>query len=508
MVGAIASSSIGEPCTQMTLNTFHSAGIATKNITLGIPRFKELIDVSKNIKTPSLTIFLKAPLNRNQALSSMFAMSIQHTMLKAIVDSSQLLYEKDLWTTEVEEDQVWLDLRRSTPEWEEEAHGDTLSNWVIRFVLNCEKMERAGLTMECLEEAIQRCMKEKHLHVVCSDQNSLQRILRVRMYNLHEKIHLQNVAANQKECIYLEKISMQQLQNHLIDTTYIQGLANIKNASTRQVQVSHIDTNSSDAFSTNSEWVVDTEGTNLLRVLAMEEVDGTRTISNDILEIYNIFGIEMANVVLTQEISHVLSFDGTYVNHRHIQLLVDTMTFRGFLCPVSRHGMAKSALGPLMRSSFEETVDVLLDAAVYAEKDMARGVTENIMLGNLAPLGTGAIRLDTGHSLCAVPKRHKKGPAASTSSSSNYHSPPQSSQPRPKDTCPAEAAERFIGRRKRAHHEISTEATYSDTNKQAAGASSQLPTLEVSYKPSSPKMTLIHQAIPYVPSSPRLINIA
>ena len=243
MVGAIASSSIGEPCTQMTLNTFHSAGIATKNITLGIPRFKELIDVSKNIKTPSLTIYLNEPLNRNQSLSSMFAMSIQHTMLKAIVDSSQLLYEKDIWTTGVDGDQLWLDLRKSTQEWEEDVAGDTLSNWVIRFVLNCEKMERAGLTMECIEESIQRSMKEKHLHVVCSDQNSLQRILRVRMYNLHEKIQLQHVAADEKECVYLEKISMQQLQNHLIDTTYIQGLANIKSASTRQVQVSRQEEN-------------------------------------------------------------------------------------------------------------------------------------------------------------------------------------------------------------------------------------------------------------------------
>ena len=159
MVGAIASSSIGEPCTQMTLNTFHSAGIATKNITLGIPRFKELIDVSKNMKTPSLTMFLRPPFCHNAKLANIFAVSIQHAMLKAIVHSSQLIYEKgDPWTTCVEEDQPLLHLRHQTSEWQEEAHSDKLSNWAIRFVLDCEKMESASLTMERVEDAVLHSM--------------------------------------------------------------------------------------------------------------------------------------------------------------------------------------------------------------------------------------------------------------------------------------------------------------------------------------------------------------
>jgi len=58
MVGSIAAQSLGEPATQMTLNTFHFAGISAKNVTLGVPRFKEIINVSNNIKTPSLKIYL------------------------------------------------------------------------------------------------------------------------------------------------------------------------------------------------------------------------------------------------------------------------------------------------------------------------------------------------------------------------------------------------------------------------------------------------------------------
>jgi len=58
MVGALAAQSLGEPVTQMTLNTFHYAGVSAKNVTLVVPRLKEIINVSKKPRTPSLTVFL------------------------------------------------------------------------------------------------------------------------------------------------------------------------------------------------------------------------------------------------------------------------------------------------------------------------------------------------------------------------------------------------------------------------------------------------------------------
>jgi hypothetical protein len=65
MVGALAAQSLGEPATQMTLNTFHYAGVSAKNVTLGVPRLKEIINVSKRPKTPSLTIFLRGQAARD-----------------------------------------------------------------------------------------------------------------------------------------------------------------------------------------------------------------------------------------------------------------------------------------------------------------------------------------------------------------------------------------------------------------------------------------------------------
>ena len=59
MTGMISAQSIGEPTTQMTLNTFHFAGVSAKsNVTRGVPRIEEILSLSENPKNPSITIFL------------------------------------------------------------------------------------------------------------------------------------------------------------------------------------------------------------------------------------------------------------------------------------------------------------------------------------------------------------------------------------------------------------------------------------------------------------------
>ena len=66
MIGSIAAHSLGEPATQMTLNTFHFAGVSSKNVTLGVPRLKEVINVSKNLKTPMMQIYLDPEVRKQQ----------------------------------------------------------------------------------------------------------------------------------------------------------------------------------------------------------------------------------------------------------------------------------------------------------------------------------------------------------------------------------------------------------------------------------------------------------
>ena len=97
--------------------------------------------------------------------------------------------------------------------------------------------------------------------------------------------------------------------------------------------------------------------------------------------------------MLIREITDVISFDGTYVNYHHISLLADTMTNKGIIMSIDRHGINKSDRGPLARCSFDVTAGVLIDAAVFGEFDNMKGVTANIMLGQEASVGTGSIDL-------------------------------------------------------------------------------------------------------------------
>lgn len=143
-----------------------------------------------------------------------------------------------------------------------------------------------------------------------------------------------------------------------------------------------------DAFVTNDEWCIATAGSNMVAVMCNEYVDHTRTTTNDVYEVYNVLGIEAARQVLIDELRSVLG--DLPLDHRHLSLLADTMSNRGFFMSIDRHGINnRGELGPLSKASFEQTTDMLTKAGVFAERDRINGVSANIMLGQVAPCGTG-----------------------------------------------------------------------------------------------------------------------
>jgi DNA-directed RNA polymerase II subunit RPB1 len=115
MVGSIAAHSLGEPATQMTLNTFHFAGVSSKNVTLGVPRLKEVINVAKNLKTPMVSIFLD-PLKKKSETSVMKVQGdIEHTTLGDLIDSTQIYYDPDPNKSVVKEDEMLIALYNEVP---------------------------------------------------------------------------------------------------------------------------------------------------------------------------------------------------------------------------------------------------------------------------------------------------------------------------------------------------------------------------------------------------------
>jgi DNA-directed RNA polymerase subunit A" len=145
--------------------------------------------------------------------------------------------------------------------------------------------------------------------------------------------------------------------------------------------------------SKNDEWLVVTEGTNLEAVLQLEEVDRTRTYSNDLHEVEEVLGIEAARTLVAQEVKRVLEEQGLDVDIRHMYLVADAMTWSGRLKPIGRHGVVGAKESPLARAAFEVTVKTLMEAAVRGEEERFRGVVENIIAGKYIPIGTGIVKL-------------------------------------------------------------------------------------------------------------------
>ena len=143
----------------------------------------------------------------------------------------------------------------------------------------------------------------------------------------------------------------------------------------------------------NNNWYITTDGSNLKDILLLDIIDTFNTHSNDMWEIYYIFGIEAARQFLIDEFMYVVSSDGTYINERHVKLLVDVMTQHGIISSISRYGMKKDNSGPIAKASFEQSLDNFIKSSFYSELENLNGVSSNIMCGKKANIGTGMCEL-------------------------------------------------------------------------------------------------------------------
>jgi DNA-directed RNA polymerase II subunit RPB1 len=382
MVGTLGASSIGEPCTQMTLNTFHTAGVAEKTVTLGVPRLEELIDTARNIKTPSLTVFFKPPYSQSEKMARTLSVALEYTLLHHAVATSSVEYEPDPLVTHIDADEAMVDAYNTLfgPCAESSA-------WVIRFVLNRNVLAHKQLTVMHVATALQLYLGDS-ASVMRSEVNSVDWVVRVRVKNV-EAVATTNDAADEEERKSLERAAVKTMHDFLLDNLQVHGVCGITRTLARTLEQARVDPVTG-GVTKSKEWVADTDGTALKAVLTIAGVDAARTISNDIHEVLEILGIEAAAHVLLNEIRAVLSFDGSYVNDRHLQLLVDVMTLSGTLTAMTRHSMHKLGGSTYHHASFEETQDVLITAAAFGARDRVSGVTENIMMGMLMPGGTGA----------------------------------------------------------------------------------------------------------------------
>jgi DNA-directed RNA polymerase beta' subunit len=383
----------------LVFDTFHSAGISSKsNVTRGVPRIEEILTVSAHPKNPSLTVFLKPQDETNKDIARNVMYMLEHTELQDLVKSIEICFDPDDLNTLIEEDKETItqykefeNIFNDCIEQQNEIKNDNIekSKWILRIELEPSIMLQKNITMDDIHFTLKNSYGQT-IQCIFSDYNSDKLIFRIRMNNiikqktstLSKKIKVNPL--DQTDQIYFIK----NFQEELLKNIVLRGVRGIDKVILRKLKDNKEET--SGIFVKKEIWVLDTIGTNLLEVLGLNYINQNKTFSNDIVETFNVLGIEAARQVIYNELSEVLEFDGTYINYHHMALLVDRMTYASNIISVFRHGINNDDTGPIAKASFEETNGQFLRAARHAELDNMRGVSANVMVGSTGFYGTSS----------------------------------------------------------------------------------------------------------------------
>jgi len=328
-VGTVAAQSIGEPGTQMTLRTFHFAGVRELNVTLGLPRLIELVDAKRVPDTPMMEIHLDEEHKYDKSKAVEIARKIEMTVLENVTSSADI----------------------------------DLTEMRLIITLDPEMLEDKGLTRE---EIIKALAKGKTL-----------------AGRVHPSEDDPNVIYVDLPKNYNDVLKAQKFRDRLLKIK-LKGVKGIKKV---------IPQERTDPETGRKYYVLITDGSNLEAVLKIEGVNPSKVRTNSIHEIETVLGIEAAREALIREIKNTLNEQGLDVDIRHVMLLADMMTRSGTVKQIGRHGVVGEKPSVLARAAFEVTVKNLFDASIRGEVDNMRGIAENVIIGQIAPIGTALVEL-------------------------------------------------------------------------------------------------------------------
>jgi DNA-directed RNA polymerase subunit A" len=328
--GVVSAQSIGEPGTQMTLRTFHFAGVREMNVTLGLPRLIEIVDARRNPSTPTMTISLAEGYADDEVKAKEVARNIELTTVNSITKS-------------VDIDQV--ELR-------------------VTIVLDPELLNDKGISSQDVKDKVE--YRRGGLRVEIDKEDPI-------------LIH-----------VYPEKEipTLQELQK-LAEKVRIIPLKGLKGVGRVMIRKKSAEETVGD----KPIYQIFSEGSNFMQLLRIPGVNPQNTITNHIHEIADTLGIEAARRTIMSEAKEVMEKQGLEVDDRHMWLVADLMTYSGEIRQIGRHGISGENSSVLARAAFEVTVKHLLDAAARGERDNLVGIIENVIVGQEIGLGTGIVDL-------------------------------------------------------------------------------------------------------------------
>ena len=374
-------------------------------------RFKELIDATKAISTPICHVFMLPKFAACPGAARRLAESIPFRSVQHYVESCSLCRRQEhgeLQPPCCQDEIDMLQLHRAVS-----VAPPVEAEWVLRIRLDRSKMIREtsiGTDVRTVAHAIEMTVRGTAT-VVWGTPNQESWWIHVALSDAMDVVHADALGvADGGEKVQLAYAATRQLRA-VVMAVRIGGVPGI--TATEIQERPRVVYGPEGGQGRANEYVVITTGTNLRALWRLPGVDVHRTYSNDVHEMTRLLGVEAGTRMLMHEMHTVLTVDGNYINYRHLNLLVRTMMMSGWICPVSRHGLARTEQPPLLRASFEETVDVVVKAGAFNDTDQCRGVTQAIILGQRPTVGTGAVHLHTPRVLpfIGIRRRHAAEPA-------------------------------------------------------------------------------------------------
>lgn len=414
-VGLIATTSIGEVNTQFALNVFHLAGYKGKDVSLGIPRFNELLNATRSgkQKKPSMTLFfederinenteLLRALRKNPSKNTEIIAKLRKDNFKALaekkihlekvfirdfLDRTEMKYLSNIdpekgvspikiFDYEAYSEDWWVILSKRLGDSSEDYL--EFNSWVIGLYFNVKELHSRKMELldiaDVIEEASDGCMV-----CLCSPLN----LGRIEVY-----MNFENLKDMFKKTTEFSDDTSHLITRDNIDFFLCRDVALdfIKNLPVRGIN--GIEKSYPVEDSITKEWKMDTKGVNFLETLATPGIEPYNTTCDDMWSIFEVLGVEATRNFLVEEFTRVISFDGTYINPRHIELLVDSMLKSGSITAVRRDGISRN-VGPISKIMFEQAIDNAAQASVRTEVDRLESIASCIMFGKPVRLGTG-----------------------------------------------------------------------------------------------------------------------
>ena len=395
MVGVLAALTLGEPATQMTISDFHSAGVSKSGIT-GVPRLKEIYTPSPNIKNPMTIIYFDKKHNKNLDYLNKISLNLINISINDIKHSISIYYDNNTdfeTNTEMKIDDIKEKSIYKNSNSNKNSCLNHINNldWVIRIEFDKEKLLMNEIKLKDIVTIIayewENRLKDKK-------QNKQKIILKILFNKILQLAILSNDDNNNKPVIHIRfniiDYNMEVMEEFIktfIQEIQIKGTNDIKSLLDKgPLKINSLSYDENNDTVDDFEYIIRTEGINMHEIIKFKGIDINKIYINDIIKVVEIYGIEAGRTIIINELIDTYLNKDENINYTHYTIFADIMTSFGKLMSLDRFGMAKMKTNPLSKASFEQPVEILVNAGIYGQTDDMKSVSSRV-IGGLCFLG-------------------------------------------------------------------------------------------------------------------------